>query len=181
MSSDGRDDELAACLVRARVVVGGSDRRVSMVRVGWLTPDLATAVADDVRHAPSGTWLELLVPDDLADAEIAAIREWLRSLISPHVRVEVGRSTDRVGELMGPSATPPCGELPYDASDASEPERQSLGGNHGTHLARERRQLHGLLNRDASQAHSEQVGGNGRPADRCGRLANPRMRRRSDE
>jgi hypothetical protein len=135
MSSDGRDDDWAECLVRARVIAGGSDRRVSLVRVGWLTADLAAAIGEDVRHAPTGTWLELLVPDDLGDGEIASIRDWLRSLVSPHVRVEVGRSTDRAGEAVRPSTTPPCGIATQDGSSPSEepPAAHPSGG--GTGLA----------------------------------------------
>ena len=57
---------------------GGADGRVLLVRVGWLTPELAAAIADDVRHAPTGTWLEVLVADDVSDAELASLRTWLR-------------------------------------------------------------------------------------------------------
>ena len=57
--ADGTDasaeDALSTCFVRARIVTGGSDGRVALVRVGWLTPDLVAAVADDVRQAPTGT------------------------------------------------------------------------------------------------------------------------------
>jgi acyl carrier protein len=95
-STDGMsDEELASCVVRARVVAGGSDGRVAMVRVGWLTPELATAIADDVRNAPTGTWLDFLVPDDLTDGEVTNLRQWLRAMISQQVRVNVRRTSER--------------------------------------------------------------------------------------
>lgn len=105
------DEELASCFVRARVVAGGSDGRVLLVRVGWLTPDLAAAIADDVRHAPAGTWLQVSVPDDLADAELASLHQWLRWLVSQHVRVDVRRTTQRSNAAMGQAATPGCDRL----------------------------------------------------------------------
>jgi len=113
MSSDSRGEEPATCLVRARVVAGGSQGRVSLVRVGWLTADLGAAIADDVRHAPTGTSLELLVPDDLADAAITTIRDWLRRLVSPQIRIEVIRSNGRGGGGMGPSDTSTCDDWPH--------------------------------------------------------------------
>ena len=131
MSSDSRGAEPATCLVRARVVAGGSHGRVSLVRVGWLTADLGAAIADDVRHAPTGTSLELLVPDDLADGAITSIRDWLRRLVSPHVRIEVSRSIDRSGQGMGPSATSPCDDWPHRRAAADNgglaPDRHDAG------------------------------------------------------
>jgi len=116
------------------VVAGGSQGRVSLVRVGWLSADLGAAIADDVRHAPTGTSLELLVPDDLADAAITTIRDWLRRQVSPHVRIEVSRSLNRAGG-MGPSATSPCGD--WSHPDPAAPHQTPATDRHdaGTGVA----------------------------------------------
>lgn len=134
-STDMNDDELATCFVRARIVTGGSDGRVSLVRVGWLTPELAAAIADDVRHAPTGTWLQVLVPDDLTDGELAGLLEWLRCSVSSHVRLDVRRAAERSPESVGLSVPSGCDRLTQDEStDAvAEPDGASLTG--GTHLA----------------------------------------------
>jgi hypothetical protein len=109
--------------------------RVSLVRVGWLTADLGTAIADDVRHAPTGTSLELLVPDDLADAAITTIREWLRRQVSPHVRIAVIRSTTAGRRAMGPSATAPCGDWPQQEAPADSNALAPDGHDAGTGVA----------------------------------------------
>ena len=129
------EDALATCFVRARIVTGGSDGRVSLVRVGWLTPDLAAAIADDVRQAPTGTWLQVLVPDDLTDPELASLLGWLRGSVNAHVRLDVRRAAERPPDSMGLSATPDCDRLTHDPSTdgRDEPEAASIGN--GTQLA----------------------------------------------
>jgi hypothetical protein len=107
----------AACFVRARVVAGGVDGRVLLVRVGWLTPELAAAIADDVCHAPTGTWLELLVADDLTDTDLARLRKWLRFRVSPHV-VDVRRATELPIVSLSPSATPDRDRLTHDGVES---------------------------------------------------------------
>jgi len=140
---DPDDDDFAVSFVRARVVASGSDGRVSLVRVGWLTPDLIAAVADDVRHAPTGTWLEVLVPDDLSDAELGNLRQWLNPLASRHVSLEVRRAAEPRAKSVGPAATPRCdeltqGETTHASGDAAVGSRRT-----GTDLADplEQRQL----------------------------------------
>jgi hypothetical protein len=132
-AAEGLEDDRAAGFVRARIVAGGSDGRVALVRVGWLTPDLVSAIADDLQHAPVGTWLQVLVPDDLADGEMATVQEWMRSLISPTVRIDVARQRERIG--LRPSATPPCDQLPQSADGRSTgaPDPRSADG--GTPIA----------------------------------------------
>lgn len=102
-----------ACFVRARVVAGGIDGRVLLVRVGWLTHELAAAIADDVCHAPTGTWLEVLVADDLSDTDLARMRGWLRFLVSPHV-VDIRRAIELPIVSLSPSATPPGDRLTHN-------------------------------------------------------------------
>jgi acyl carrier protein len=134
-AEDITEEHLAACFVRARVVAGGSDGRVSLVRVGWLTPDLAAAIADDVRDSEDGTWLEVLVPDDLTDAELVSLRRWLRGLVSTHVRVDVRRTAERSAESMGPSATPACDDLTQTGLDPVDGEASAQSLASGTGLA----------------------------------------------
>jgi acyl carrier protein len=129
------EDELAACFVRARVVATGADGRVSLVRVGWLTPDLVTAVADDVRHSPTGTGLLVLVPDDLTEPELGILRQWLGGLISTHVRIDVRRAADPPAESMGPSATPGCDRLTQDDPDPADSKAAVRSYGSGTGLA----------------------------------------------
>jgi acyl carrier protein len=138
LAGDGEqmsEDELAACFVRARVVASGADGRVSLVRVGWLTPDLVAAVADDVCHAPTGTGLMVLVPDDLTDGEIGILRQWLRGLVSPHVRVDVQRTAEQPAEPMGPSATPGCDRLTQDEAVPAGGKAVARSYGSGTGLA----------------------------------------------
>ena len=134
-SEDMTEEAVTACFVRARVVAGGSDGRVALVRVGWLTPDLVAAVADDVRHAPSGTWLEVLVPDDLTEPELSGLRQWLGGLVSPNVRTDVRRTADRSAGSMGPSATPACDHLTQAKGDSGDGETDSGSYKAGTDLA----------------------------------------------
>lgn len=129
------DDAISSCFVRARVVAGGSDGRVALVRVGWLTPDLVAAVADDVRQAPKGTWLEVLVPDELSDAELDGFHHWLRDIVSAHVQVDVRRSADRLTETVRPSATGECDRLTRSEDDASDGALVMRRIDSGTHLA----------------------------------------------
>ena len=135
-STDTTDEALSTCFVRARVVTGGSDGRVSLVRVGWLTPDLAAAIADDVRQAPIGTWLQVLVPDDLTDSELASLLEWLRCLISSHVRLDVRRAAERSPDFMSPSATPDCDHLTQNQPETADHQSDATAScTPGTRLA----------------------------------------------
>ncbi|MGH7787358.1 MAG: hypothetical protein ACRERC_10860 [Candidatus Binatia bacterium] len=102
--------DLAACFVRVRIVSGGRDGRVAVVRVGWLTPDLAAGIVDDVRHAAAGTWVDVLVPDDLSDAAIAVLAQRLRALVGARVRLAV-RHAGVAAPALGPIATPACDHL----------------------------------------------------------------------
>jgi acyl carrier protein len=103
--ADHRGEEIAACFVRARIVAGGADGRVTLVRVGWLTPDLAAAIADDVRNAAEGTWLDVVVPDDLSETALTALRQRLRWLVGSHLRLNVRRAAEAAGQAVGPIAT----------------------------------------------------------------------------
>ena len=134
-SPENSEDALTSCFVRARMVAGGSDGRVSLVRVGWLTPDLVAAVADDVRHSPSGTWLEVLVPDDLTDSELIELRRWLKGLVSAHVCVEVRRAADFPAGSMRPSVTRDRDRLTHSDSAAGEAEVSVRRYRSGTDLA----------------------------------------------
>jgi len=129
------DDEISSCFVRARVVTGGPDCRVLLVRVGWLTPDLATAIADDVRHAPPGTCLEVLVPDDLSDGELTSLRQWLRWLVSQHVHVDVRRTGQATVPPMGRADTPTCDDLTQLDPPPAGAEAGAGGVDPGTGLA----------------------------------------------
>jgi hypothetical protein len=123
------EDVSAACFVRSRVVAGGADGRILFVRVGWLTPDLAAAIADDVRDAPTGTWLQVRVPDDLTDAAVAALLRWMRRAISVQVRVDVFRTGE--APPLGPSVTSACDPLsqadPERAGESAESARHGAG------------------------------------------------------
>lgn len=123
-----------ACFVRARVVAGGVDGRVLLVRVGWLTPELAAAIADDVCHAPTGTWLEVLVADDLSDADLARMRTWLRFLVSPHV-VDVRRAIELPLVSLSRSATPDGDHLTHDDVESDGHRAAPAARAPGTGLA----------------------------------------------
>jgi hypothetical protein len=129
------EDELASCFVRARVMSGGAHGRVLLVRVGWLTPDLASAIADDVRHAPAGTRLEVLVPDDLSDGELSSLRQWLRWLVSQHVHVDVRRTAQASPTPLGPPDTPTCGDLSQPSAPQAAVETSPNPDDPGTTLA----------------------------------------------
>jgi hypothetical protein len=123
-----------ACFVRARVVAGGIDGRVLLVRVGWLTPELAAAIADDVCHAPTGTWLEVLVADDLSDTDLARMRTWLRFLVSPHV-VDVRRAIELPSVSLSPSATSDGDRLTHDDVESNGHRDKPTTPTPGTDLA----------------------------------------------
>jgi len=129
------EDELASCFVRARVMAGGAHGRVLLVRVGWLTPDLASAIADDVRNAPAGTRLEVLVPDDLSDGELSSLRQWLRWLVSQHVHVDVRRTAQASPAPLGPADTPTCGDLSQPTAPRAAVEISPNPVDPGTTLA----------------------------------------------
>ena len=151
------EDALSTCFVRARIVTGGSDGRVALVRVGWLTPDLVAAVAEDVRQAPAGTWLQVLVPDHLSDTEIAELHQWLRGMVSAHVRIDVLRTADRseivrasvTSEIVSPSVTGECGDLTHSEGESADTEAPMRRIDTGTHLAfsAEKQQLQGTQRR----------------------------------
>ena len=67
---------------------------VNVVRVGALTPTFAAALADDLRHAPSGACLDVAVPDDFDDAALAALHKRLAWLLGAPVPLVVRRSGD---------------------------------------------------------------------------------------
>jgi hypothetical protein len=67
---------------------------VNVVRVGALTPTFATALADDIRHAPAGSSLDVAVPDDFSDADLAALRKRLAWLLGATVPLIVRRAGD---------------------------------------------------------------------------------------
>src|SRR5262249_50784489 len=129
------EDELASCFVRARVMSGGAHGRVLLVRVGWLTPELAGAIADDVRNAPAGTRLEVLVPDDLSDGELSSLRQWLRWLVRPRVHLEVRRTAQASPSALGPTDTPACGDLSQPMAPRAAVENGPCPVNAGTALA----------------------------------------------
>jgi hypothetical protein len=128
-------DPLAACFVRGRVVAGDANGRIMFVRVGWLTSDLAGTFADEFRNAPAGTWVELRVPEDLADTALDALRTWLRRLVGPQVRVAVKRSADVSAGLVGPCASPDRDTLPQDELETALPMPDRTGPGVGTDLA----------------------------------------------
>lgn len=121
------DDVSAACFVRSRVVAGGADGRILFVRVGWLTPDLAAAIADDVRDAPTGTWLQVRVPDDLTDATLATLLRWMRRTVSAQVRVDVFRTGE--APPVGPSVTSACD--PLSQADGKRSGESAESARHG--------------------------------------------------
>jgi hypothetical protein len=129
------EEALTSCFVRARIVAGGADGQVALVRVGWLTPDLVAAVADDVRHSPSGTWLDVLVPDDLTDAELVGLRRWLSGLVGAHVCVDVRRTAECSVGSMRPSATRDRDRLTHRDGAATEGETEVRRYRSGTDLA----------------------------------------------
>ncbi|HSQ01622.1 MAG TPA: hypothetical protein VL049_30730 [Candidatus Dormibacteraeota bacterium] len=75
---------------------------VNVVRVGALTQAFATALADDVRHAPAGASLDVAVPDDFSDADLAALRRRLAWLLGATVSLVVRRAGD-----VGPDISVP--------------------------------------------------------------------------
>ena len=123
----------ASCFVRSRVVAGGADGRILFVRVGWLTPDLAAAIADDVRDAPTGTWLQVRVPDELTDAALATVLRWMRRMVSGQVRVDVFRSGE--APPVGPSV--PSAWDPLSQADPAHSDESAASAGHaaGTDLA----------------------------------------------
>jgi hypothetical protein len=134
-SATTTEEALASCFVRARIVTGGSDGRVALVRVGWLTPDLVAAVADDVRQSPGGTWLDVSVPDDLSDAELDGLRRWLSGLVSPHVCIDVRRIAEGAVDALRPSATRDRDRLTHGDAAATDGETQARVYGAGTDLA----------------------------------------------
>jgi len=135
VTEPSNEDELASCFVRARVITGGVEGRVLLVRVGWLTPDLASAIADDVRHAPAGTCLEVLVPDDLTDGELTSLRQWLRWLVSQQVHVDVRRTAQGSASPLGRPDTPACDDLTQRNPAAPAKEANGRLSDPGTGLA----------------------------------------------
>jgi hypothetical protein len=79
---------------------------VNVVRVGALTQAFATALADDVRHAPPGASLDLAVPDDFSDTDLAALRRRLAWLLGATVPLVVRRAGD-----VGPDISVPCDRM----------------------------------------------------------------------
>ncbi|MFN8644618.1 MAG: hypothetical protein U0802_24250 [Candidatus Binatia bacterium] len=62
------------------------------MRVGRLTPAVAAALADDLRHAPPDAWLDVSVPADFSDAEVAFWRRRLDWLLGPATSLVVRRA-----------------------------------------------------------------------------------------
>jgi hypothetical protein len=90
---DALNDQLVSAgdfYVRARLRAAD----VNVVRVGVLTPTFAAALADDLRHAPTGACLDVAVPDDFDDATLAALHKRLAWLLGASVPLIVRRAGD---------------------------------------------------------------------------------------
>jgi hypothetical protein len=105
--------------VRARIVTAAGAHRVVLVRVGWLTPELARALAEDIYHTP-GSRLDVVVADELTDMDLANLHAWLGWLVSPH-----GIDVRRAGELsvdgVSPSVTTGRDRLSHGGGDYGGP------------------------------------------------------------
>jgi hypothetical protein len=76
------------CYLRARL----RSRGVTMIRIGALSPEFTAALAEDLRHAAEGTLVDVVAPDDLSDAQLAALTERLGWLTGARGRVVVRRA-----------------------------------------------------------------------------------------
>ena len=125
---DALCDQLARggsdCYVRARLRAG----HVTVVRVGVLTPSFASALADDLRHAPGGSWLEVSVPDDLDDAAVAALHRRLEWLLGPAAALVVRRASE-----LGPDSPTTWDRMSHEIPRACR--SMSLGGPLGPGIA----------------------------------------------
>ncbi len=83
--------------VRAQVC-SGATADISVVRLALLTPDVAAAIAADALHAPRGARLDIAVPEDLSDQEMALVTERFAAVRKRGIEVTVRRAT--------PPATP---------------------------------------------------------------------------
>jgi len=121
--------EGSGCYLRARL----RSRGVTIVRLGALTPEFAAALADDLRHAPEGTLLDLVAPDDLTDAELDALGARLAWLTGGRARIAVRRAGDAFsGNLeVGPHDSARCDRssqgLPESLVIDSSPQRFEPG------------------------------------------------------
>jgi hypothetical protein len=75
--------------VRVRVVPPHGARAVALDRVTWLTPYVAETIGEDARRAGPGTRLEILVPQPVSRARLAAVRALFAWLARKGVEVSV--------------------------------------------------------------------------------------------
>ena len=77
--------------VRVRVVPAPGRMTGDLERTDWLTPYTAETIAEDALRSGPGARLEVSVPPDLSDAELAGFRDQLAWLDDRRIQVRVWR------------------------------------------------------------------------------------------
>src|SRR5256885_2076876 len=107
-----RDDEVASpaatepAPVRVRLVPAPGRTAGDLERADWLTPYTAQTIAEDAVRSGPGAQLEVSVPPDLSDADLAAFYDQLASLDGRDISVRVrrDRGVPRPAQLLRPNA-----------------------------------------------------------------------------
>ena len=107
-----RDDEVASAAatepapVRVRLVPAPGRTAGDLERADWLTPYTAQTIAEDAVRSGPGAQLEVSVPPDLSDADLAAFYDQLASLDGRDISVRVrrDRGVPRPAQLLRPDA-----------------------------------------------------------------------------
>ncbi len=93
-------EEAGDVLVWARLVVPGSSANRRIERAGYLTPYEAEVVAADALHAGAGARLELTVPAEASDAQLARLERTFATLRPRGIEVAVARGTTAVSSRV---------------------------------------------------------------------------------
>ena len=107
-----RDDGVAASLaaepapVRVRLVPAPGRTAGDLERADWLTPYTAQTIAEDAVRSGPGARLEVSVPSDLTDADLAGFYDQLATLDGRDISVRVrrDRALPRPAQLLRPDA-----------------------------------------------------------------------------
>ena len=107
-----RDDGVATALaaepapVRVRLVPAPGRTAGDLERADWLTPYTAQTIAEDAVRSGPGARLEVSVPSDLTDADLAGFYDQLATLDGRDISVRVrrDRALPRPAQLLRPDA-----------------------------------------------------------------------------
>ena len=101
-----RRSEKESPRIWARVVPPNAKPGAIVYRADWLTPYTAQTIAEDAVRSGPGAQLEVSVPPDLSDADLAAFHDQLASLDGRDISVRVrrDRGVPRPAQLLRPDA-----------------------------------------------------------------------------